>query len=96
MLLSGSPEEHRQQLMVIAEGYEMFRPFPAAELVLTETLRTRRIIRHAAWLSSRWQDPAFPVAFPWFESHRYWSEHLLALREQLAALQEEPLSMPVF
>ena len=96
MLLSGSPEEHRQQLMVIAEGYEMFRPFPAAELVLTETLRTRRIVRHAAWLSSRWQDPAFPVAFPWFEGHRYWSEHLLALREQLAALQEEPLSMPVF
>lgn len=96
MLLSGSREEHRQQLMVIAEGYSMFRPFPADELKLIETLCTRRIVRHAAWLSQRWSDPAFPQAFPWFASHRYWSEHLLALREQLAALQEEPLSLPVF
>lgn len=96
MLLSGSREEHRQQLMVIAEGYSMFRPFPAEELPLIETLCTRRIVRHAAWLSQRWDDPAFPVAFPWFASHRYWSEHLLALREQLSALQEEPLTLPIF
>lgn len=96
MLLSGSREEHRQQIMVIAEGYSMFRRFPAEELPLIETLCTRRIVRHAAWLSQRWDDPAFPVAFPWFASHRYWSEHLLALREQLSALQEEPLALPVF
>ena len=96
MLLSGSREEHRQQIMVIAEGYSMFRRFPAEELPLIETLCTRRIVRHAAWLSQRWEDPAFPVAFPWFASHRYWSEHLLALREQLSALQEEPLTLPVF
>lgn len=95
MLLSGSQEEHRQQLMVIAEGYEMFRPFPTNELPLVETLRTRRIVRHAAWLTERWHDPAFPVAFPWFAGHRFWSEHLLALREQLAALQEQPISMPM-
>jgi len=96
MLLSGSREEHRQQLMVIAEGYGMFRDFPAHELPLIETLRTRRMVRHAAWLCQRWRDPAFPVAFPWFASHRYWSEHLLALREQLAALQDEPLTLPMF
>jgi len=96
MLLSGSKEEHRQQLMVIAEGYNMFRRFPADELPLVDTLCTRRIVRHAAWLCQRWEDPAFPVAFPWFGSHRYWSEHLLALREQLASLQEEPLNLPVF
>ena len=94
MLLSGSLEEHRQQLLVIAEGYEMFRPFPVDELTLVETLRTRRIVRYAAWLSERWNDPAFPAAFPWFEGHRFWSEHLLSLREQLAALQEPSLSMP--
>ena len=74
----------------------MFRRFPAEELPLIEILCTRRIVRHAAWLSQRWDDPAFPVAFPWFASHRYWSEHLLALREQLSALQEEPLALPVF
>lgn len=96
MLLSGSKEENRQQLMVIAEGYEMFRPFPANELPLIETLCTRRIVQHAAWLSQRWEDPAFPEAFPWFGSHRYWSEHILALREQLGALQEEPVTLPRF
>jgi len=96
MLLSGSKEEHRQQLMVIAEGYEMFRPFPANELSLAETLCTRRIVRHAAWLAQRWEDPAFPEAFPWFGSHNYWSEHILALREQLGSLQEEPVTLPRF
>lgn len=96
MLLSGSHEEHRQQLMVIAEGYEMFRPFPVSELPLAEALCTRRIVRHAAWLAQRWEDPAFPEAFPWFGSHNYWSEHILALREQLGALQEAPITLPRF
>ncbi|AHK16652.1 serine/threonine protein kinase [Thalassolituus oleivorans] len=96
MLLSGDRAEQRQQLMVISEGYEMFRPFPNHELRLIESLRTVRIVRYAAWLSQRWDDPAFPIAFPWFEGHRFWSEHLLSLREQLAALQEEPLSISVY
>ena len=67
MLLSGDRAEQRQQLMVISEGYEMFRPFPNHELRLIESLRTVRIVRYAAWLSQRWDDPAFPIAFPWFE-----------------------------
>ena len=94
MLLSGNEQEQRQQLLVIKEGYEMFRPFPARELPLIEVLRTLRIVRYAAWLCSRWHDPAFPVAFPWADSHRYWSEHILLLREQIAALQEDPIELP--
>ena len=96
MLLSGTEQEQRQQLLVIKEGYEMFRPFPLQELALIEVLRTIRIMKYAAWLCSRWEDPAFPVAFPWFDSHRFWSEHILSLREQVAALQEDPLELPVF
>jgi len=54
-------------------------------------LRTLRMMHHAAWLARRWSDPAFPVAFPWFNTERYWGEHILELREQLSALQEPPL-----
>ena len=93
MLLSGSREEQLQQLESIRLGYEMFLPFPASELKMVECLRTRRVMQHAAWICQRWDDPAFPIAFPWFEGHRFWSEHLLTLREQVAALYEEPLTL---
>ncbi len=93
MLLSGSREEQLEQLEAIRQGYEMFRPFPYHELRLVEALRTLRVMKYAAWLSQRWDDPAFPIAFPWFEGHRFWSEHLLTLREQVAALYEEPLAL---
>ena len=93
MLLSGQREEQQSQLEAIREGYEMFRPFPAQQLKWIESLRTLRLIKHAAWLAERWSDPAFPLAFPWFTSARYWSEHILSLREQQAALQELPLQL---
>ena len=50
------------------------------------------MIHYAAWLARRWDDPAFPAAFPWFAETRYWERHVLDLREQLAALDEEPLT----
>lgn len=87
-LLSGSAHDQQQQLSEIEEGYEMFGEFPRRETYLIEPLRTRQIIFHALWIGKRWQDPAFPIAFPTFNSARYWSEHLLALREQWAKLQE--------
>ena len=93
MLLSGERHEQQQQLMTIAEGYEMFRQFPSQELQLVEALRTLRIARYAAWLCQRWQDPAFPQAFPWLESHQFWSQHILSLREQLAALREPAIEL---
>jgi len=96
MLLSGTEQEQRQQLLVIKEGYEMFRPFPKQELALIETLRTIRVMKYAAWLCNRWSDPAFPQAFPWFTGHRFWSEHVNALQEQLAAIQEGPIELPIF
>ncbi|MDG0980164.1 MAG: serine/threonine protein kinase [Halieaceae bacterium] len=91
MLLSGDHQEQMQQLEALLEGYEMFFDFDDRELQLIESLRTLRMMHHAAWLARRWSDPAFPKAFPWFNTERYWGEHILELREQLSALQELPL-----
>lgn len=93
MLLSGERHERTAQLSEIIEGYNEFRDFDLRELALIEALRTLRIMHFAAWLARRWQDPAFPLAFPWFGSERYWAEHILELREQLAALDEAPLRL---
>lgn len=93
MLLNGDRQQQTAQLSEILEGYQQFADFNFAELNLIETLRTWRIMHYAAWLARRWQDPAFPHSFPWFNTERYWAEHILELREQLAALQEPPLAL---
>jgi Ser/Thr protein kinase RdoA (MazF antagonist) len=67
------------------------RPAHARELNLIEALRSLRILHYAAWIARRWDDPAFVTAFPWFNTHKYWDEHILALREQAALMQEPPL-----
>lgn len=91
MFLSGDRAEQTPQLEALLEGYQSFRRFDARELHLIEALRCLRIMHYAAWLARRWEDPAFKVAFPWFDSPRYWDEHVLALREQVALMQEAPL-----
>jgi len=91
MLLSGDRHQQTAQLGEILEGYREFCDFDLAELPLIEALRTLRIMHYSAWLARRWDDPAFPRHFPWFNTERYWGEHILELREQLAALQEPPL-----
>jgi len=93
MLLSGDRHNQTLQLSEIVEGYNEFYDFHPRELQLIEVLRTLRIINYAAWLARRWQDPAFPLNFPWFNTVRYWSEHILELREQFAALQEPALEL---
>lgn len=92
MLLSGDRQEQLLQLDELLAGYEEFRDFDRRELRLIEALRTLRIMHYAAWLARRWDDPAFPRAFPWFNTPRYWEEHILTLREQLQRLDEPPLS----
>lgn len=93
MLLSGSRAEQTAQLAEIVEGYNEFFDFDPRELRLIEALRTLRMIHYSAWLARRWQDPAFPRSFPWFNTVRYWEEHILFLREQFAALNEPPLEV---
>lgn len=93
MLLSGEPERQRVQLANIIEGYDMFHSFPLKELALIESLRALRQMHYAAWLARRWDDPAFPLHFPWFASERYWGEHINALREQLYLLDQPSLQL---
>jgi len=93
MLLSGDTQEMESQMADIIEGYGQFCDFDHRELQLIEALRTLRMIHHAAWLARRWEDPAFPIAFPWFDSARYWEDLVLSLREQLAAMQEPSLAL---
>jgi len=91
MFLSGEPAQMEATLDTLLTGYTSFCDFDAAELRLIEPLRTLRIMHHAAWLAKRRKDPVFLDAFPWFNTQRYWEEHLLTLKEQMAAMQEMPL-----
>ena len=93
MMLSGSRDQKQAQLLELVEGYNEFFSFRVSELSLIESLRTLRIMNYSAWLARRWSDPAFPRNFPWFNTNRYWSEHILQLREQLSVLDEPPLEI---
>ncbi len=93
MFLSGDRHRRQLQLAEVVEGYSEFCDFDPRQLRWVEALRTMRIMHYAAWLGRRWEDPAFPRSFTWFNTERYWGEHILELREQLAALQEEPLQI---
>lgn len=86
MLVSGSQAEQQRQLGKILEGYGEFSDFDFQELILIEPLRTLRMLNYAAWLARRWDDPAFPLAFPWFNTQSYWEKHILELREQFGEL----------
>jgi Ser/Thr protein kinase RdoA (MazF antagonist) len=92
MLLSGDAPAMARQLDHVLEGYEQFAGFDPASLHLVEALRTLRLIHYAAWIAKRWDDPAFPAAFSWFDSPRYWQDMILALREQVALMDESPLT----
>jgi Ser/Thr protein kinase RdoA (MazF antagonist) len=91
MLLSGDRGDRVRQLSDVLGGYEDFMEFDSRELHLVEALRTLRLLHYSAWIARRWDDPAFPAAFPWFGSQLYWQDRILELREQIALMDEEPL-----
>ena len=82
-----------RQLSDVLSGYEDFFEFDRRELHLLEALRTLRLIHYSAWIARRWEDPAFPAAFPWFNTQRYWQDRILELREQIAAMNEQPIAL---
>jgi Ser/Thr protein kinase RdoA (MazF antagonist) len=92
MLLSGDRVDMEQQLAHVLTGYTQFMDFDPAELRLIESLRALRILRYNAWIGLRWDDPAFPHNFPWFDTRRFWEEQILTLRQQAALLDEPALS----
>ena len=91
MMLSGEQDEMQKQFNEILLGYEDFYDFNPRELHLIEALRTLRLIHYSAWLARRWDDPAFKVAFTWFNTQQYWQDRILELREQIALMDEQPL-----
>ncbi len=92
LLLNGDIHDQRIQLDTITEAYEEFATFPFEQLQLIEPLRSLRMVHYMSWLSKRWQDPAFPRAFPWFAEAKYWENQILGFKEQIAALDNPPLS----
>jgi Ser/Thr protein kinase RdoA (MazF antagonist) len=93
MMLSGDRQQQFIQMDTLIEAYEEFCDFDTTQLALIEPLRAMRMVHYMAWLARRWQDPAFPQAFPWFADGKYWEQQILGLKEQLSALQEPPLAL---
>ncbi|MCG9658401.1 serine/threonine protein kinase [Vibrio mediterranei] len=93
MLLNGDRQDKMMQLDVLLEGYQEFSDLANAQLKLIEPLRGLRMVHYMAWLAKRWHDPAFPQAFPWFNDAKYWEGQVLGFKEQIAALNEKPLSL---
>ena len=93
MLLSGDRKDQLYQLDIIAEAYSEYADFPISQLKLIEALRSLRIVHYMAWIASRWQDSAFPQAFPWFAEEKYWEEQILVMRKQIELIEQPPLSL---
>ena len=91
MLLSGDRRQRTVQLSALIDGYEQVRDFDRAELALIEPLRTLRLIHYSAWLARRWDDPIFPINFPWFGTPDYWRGQVQMLEEQIEQMQEPAL-----
>jgi Ser/Thr protein kinase RdoA (MazF antagonist) len=91
MLLSGAAHEQQRQWGELLEGYQQFADFDFRELRLIEPLRGLRMLHHAAWVAQRWQDPAFPRAFPWFGEARNWESYVTDLAEQSITIDDQPL-----
>jgi Ser/Thr protein kinase RdoA (MazF antagonist) len=96
MMLSGDRQQQLLQLDTLLMGYDEFFTFETDQLILIESLRTMRLVNYMAWLCKRWQDPAFPQSFPWFNTEKYWEQQILMLKEQMSALQQPPLSLNNF
>lgn len=93
MMLSGDKSQQLLQLETLLSAYEEFHEFDPNELRLVESLRSLRMLHHCAWISRRWEDPAFPLYFPWFAEQDYWLQQLRAFKEQIIALRQPPLSL---
>ena len=93
MLLDGDRNERTVQLSAMLDGYSVFHDLSPRELALIEPLRGLRMVHYSGWLANRWQDPAFPAAFPWAAEPHYWSQHVQDLHQQLDAVAEEPLRL---
>ena len=70
----------------LLDGYTSMRDFDYSELALVPALRAMRQVHHAGWIAQRWNDPAFPAAFPFAAEPRWWEQHVTDLHELADAL----------
>lgn len=97
MLVNGDRQEQRLQWEILLEAYSEFCEFDTHQLSLIEPLRAMRMVYYLAWVVRRWQDPAFPVSFPWMTDEDFWRRQISIFNEQDKLLQEPPLQLlPVF
>jgi len=89
LLLPGRDEYAEALRGHLLQGYGSLRDFNYEELRLTEILRTLRMINYSAWISKRYDDPAFKQAFPFFESPNYWEGQVNDLREQIYHIESQ-------
>jgi Ser/Thr protein kinase RdoA (MazF antagonist) len=88
LLIPGRDADAIRSRAVLLEGYEEMRAFDHTSLRLIEPLRALRFIHYTAWIAKRWEDPAFPLAFPQFGTSRYWADETRDLEEQLRLIRE--------
>jgi Ser/Thr protein kinase RdoA (MazF antagonist) len=74
-------------MQALLEGYGSMRDFDHAEIALVPALRAMRQVHYAGWIATRWQDPAFPAAFPFAAEARWWEQHITDLHEQAEELE---------
>lgn len=93
MLISGDVQTQRIQWDILLEAYNEFSDFDIHELSLIEPLRAMRMVYHLAWVVRRWQDPAFPRAFPWMTDEDFWRRQISQFTEQEQQLHAPPLQL---
>lgn len=94
MLVPARDREGLRQREIFLNAYRVFRDFDPAWLRLIEPLRALRYIRYAAWVARRWDDPAFPAAFPHFGTVQYWENETADLEDQLDFIYSNSNGLP--
>ena len=72
----------------------MFGVVGGRGLSRVEPLRGFRYIHYTAWIARRWKDPAFPAAFPQFNTPTYWEKETQDLEDQLRRCFEDEVVFP--
>lgn len=86
-LLSGQGEELEAGLRILLQAYCSISEFDPMELHWIEVMRSMRLIEHTAWIAHRYDDPAFPRAFPGFADPDFWDRRMVELQQQESQLR---------
>lgn len=89
-----SPRDDPPGTAAFLEGYRTFREFEDHWLDLIEPLRAMRYVYYAAWIARRFDDPAFPAAFPHFGTDAYWEQETQDLEEHALIVRRTDPSEP--